>query len=97
MFKAKDKNFKVDVRDILFHLPGHVYWKDKNGVILGCNDEQCKHAGVENSNAVVGKTIFDLLKNKEEAIKIAETDNFVIQTGLVKIVEEYADSSAQSR
>lgn len=46
--------------DIVAILPGHVYWKDKNGVFLGCNLEQARDAGFKTQEEMLGKTDFDM-------------------------------------
>ena len=43
--KQKIENSFKMLEDIIAGMPGHVYWTDKNGVYLGCNDLQAKAAG----------------------------------------------------
>src|SRR5262249_4346608 len=45
---------------ILDHLPGEVYWKDKEGRYLGCNKVIARMAGFERPEDMIGKTDYDL-------------------------------------
>lgn len=47
-------------QDIISILPGHVYWKDKEGVFLGCNMQQAKDAGFNGPQEMVGKSDNDM-------------------------------------
>ncbi|NEP55449.1 MAG: PAS domain S-box protein [Symploca sp. SIO2G7] len=55
------------LRLILDNIPQQVFWKDRNLVFLGCNKNWAQAARVENPEAVVGKTDYDLLPSKEIA------------------------------
>jgi len=81
-------------KDILAHLfrilPGHVYWKDKNGVYGGCNIKQAQSNGLKSPEEIIGKTDFDLFATKEEALVFWNNDQEIMRSGLPKIVEEPA-------
>lgn len=47
--------------------PQFVFWKDKNCVFLGCNDNFANSAGLANKEEIVGKTDYDLPWSKEES------------------------------
>ncbi|OGT43741.1 MAG: hypothetical protein A3F13_08360 [Gammaproteobacteria bacterium RIFCSPHIGHO2_12_FULL_40_19] len=47
--------------EIIAMMPGHVYWKDRNCVLQGCNDLQAKDSGLSSRKMIVGKTAYDLL------------------------------------
>jgi PAS domain S-box-containing protein len=47
-------------RDIINMLPGHVYWKDKEGKFLGCNLEQAIDAGFDSPDEIIGKSDYDM-------------------------------------
>lgn len=68
-------------------MPGHVYWKDKNGVLLGCNDLQAKSAGLSSRHEIVGKTDYDL-PWKEQADALRKIDLAVMKTGIPQTAEE---------
>lgn len=91
-FKAsKRKNIsssdQFELSDLLKSLPGSVYWKDLNGVYLGCNDYMTKIIGLESPDQVIGKTDYDLCWH-EQAGAIRNIDQEVINTGIEKTIEE---------
>ena len=59
--------------------PNHVYWKDINGVYLGCNDGQAISLGLEKGADVVGKTDQELPWLSGPEI-FAKVDQEVIRT-----------------
>jgi PAS domain S-box-containing protein len=58
---------------------GHIYWKDVNGIYLGCNDNQAKTLGYSSSKEIIGKTDFDL-PWKEHAHFLRKIDLEVMQS-----------------
>ncbi|MDF2940681.1 MAG: Sensory box histidine kinase/response regulator [Gammaproteobacteria bacterium] len=68
-------------------MPGHVYWKDRNGIYLGSNKAQADHVKAKYNKEFVGKTTFDLLP-KEVAEKVVQDDLYVMSTGKELSVEE---------
>ncbi len=73
--------------NIVASLPGHIHWVDKEGVILGCNDEQARDVGCTSRLDVIGKTIHDI-QPKDRADKILKNNNEIIKSGLPKTLEE---------
>ncbi len=84
--RASNDQYKIDIESFL-SLPCHVYWKDKKGVILGCNDIQARNVGFKTGDELIGKTDFDLCW-KLEALVYAENDQEVIRTNKSKLIEE---------
>ncbi|MFN7096042.1 MAG: PAS domain-containing protein [Gammaproteobacteria bacterium] len=72
---------------IIDNLPGHIYWTDKNSVILGCNMNQAKYAGFTNKDEMIGKTDYDM-PWKGYAAQIINVNNQVMATKQEIIVEE---------
>ena len=68
-------------------MPGHVYWRDRNGICLGCNDAQYKTLGLISQNDYIGKTVFDFYP-KDIAEMITRNDNQVIESGKPLVTEE---------
>lgn len=58
--KAKEAS-DIYLDNILRILPSCIYWMDKNGCVLGCNEAQAKTFGMT-SDELIGKTIFDVAK-----------------------------------
>ena len=78
-----------DIETLLNDIPGHIYWKDKAGVILGCNLRQAQSSGFSAINEVVGKNNFELME-PEEAKIIRNNDVLVMQYGKPLVIEETA-------
>lgn len=74
----------VYFQNILDVLPENFYWVDKNGVVLGCNNNQAKLFGFNSSNEIVGKTIHDIAKklgwSKEISTAVRNNDLMVMKT-----------------
>lgn len=68
--------------NILAHMPGHVYWLDRNNVYLGCNDIQAKKVLLNSRHDIVGKVTLDLLKNEEQALENDRLNNQIMETGI---------------
>jgi two-component system aerobic respiration control sensor histidine kinase ArcB len=91
--KEEQLNFEnefnaLTIENIIAKMPGHVYWKDTNGIYLGCNDKQVHSLGLHDTSEIIGKIDYDLPWGKKAAKKIIEHDQKIINTGIAKIVEE---------
>jgi two-component system, OmpR family, aerobic respiration control sensor histidine kinase ArcB len=86
--KAEDelKQTTQKLENVLDTIPGHVYWKDKNGAYLGCNNQQAKTFGLSKKE-VIGKTDYELLW-KESADFLRKIDLTVMKSGEAVTVEE---------
>jgi two-component system aerobic respiration control sensor histidine kinase ArcB len=82
------KSKVLSAEAILNALPGHVYWKNVDGVILGCNQQQAISIGFNSPKEVVGKTDFDFPGQEEFAATWVKNDQEIIRTGVAKVVEE---------
>jgi PAS domain S-box-containing protein len=82
---------------VINSIPQTVFWKDKDLVYLGCNENFAKAAGLTNIDDIIGKTDFDLPWPKKEAEAYRADDREVIETNQPKyhIVEpvQQADDS----
>jgi uncharacterized protein with PQ loop repeat len=85
--QVESNNSDLNFQEILMQLPGHIYWKDKNSILLGCNVNNFQDFGLKSLADFVGKTDYDLFR-KEEADRLRLTDEEVMRTGQMKIVEE---------
>lgn len=79
--------FQLDLQAIVNHMPGHVYWQDKNGIILGCNDLQAKAFGFSVSAEAIGKCAYDF-QTKRVARILKKNNLKVIKSGKEILVEE---------
>ncbi|CAL7964396.1 hypothetical protein GAMM_90008 [Gammaproteobacteria bacterium] len=77
----------IPILNIIDTVGGSLYWKNKDGVYLGCNSFAAKFAGFKSPYEVIGKTDIDLLA-KEIAEKFRETDLKIMETEKEEVVEE---------
>ncbi len=75
------------LNNIIALMPGHIYWKNKNGVYLGCNDQQAKTLKLNSGKDIIGKTDHDL-PWKNGAANLIAIDKEVMRTKKIHIVEE---------
>ncbi len=66
--KNETINNGVDLKQIIKDLPGHIYWKNKHGMFLGCNLRQAQICDFNTVDELVGKSDFDLISEKEAKI-----------------------------
>jgi len=64
---------------ILNSVPQSIFWKDREGAFLGCNEPFIRAVGVERADQVIGKTDFDLPWQSEEAEAYRADDREVIE------------------
>ncbi len=79
---------KIALNNMIANMPGHVYWKNKEGVYLGCNNRQAKSLGFSYGSEIIGKTDFDLPWKKEVANLFRENDIRIMESEQTEIVEE---------
>ena len=82
----KKNNITYYLDQVVACTPGSLYWKDRNGHYLGCNEFMVKTAGLNSINAIIGKTDYELWP--ESAKQIIKNDHTVIETGKTMFIEE---------
>ncbi|WP_370086400.1 ATP-binding protein [Ekhidna sp.] len=70
---------------VLKSIPTAIFWKNRESVYLGCNEEFAKDAGVETTKDIIGKTDYDLAWKKEEADFFVKIDQKVMSSGKPEI------------
>ena len=65
---------------VMDNIPQMIFWKDRDSVYLGCNQNFARVAGVGKSENVVGKTDYDLPWRQEESDWFRECDARVMET-----------------
>lgn len=76
------------LKEVLNQIPRHIFWKDRRGVYLGCNQLFASSFNLTPKH-IIGKTDYDLPVKKEDSEKFMEDDLEIIQTGNAKInIEE---------
>ncbi|MGD9152680.1 MAG: PAS domain-containing protein [Gammaproteobacteria bacterium] len=89
--RKKTVDYELSGFDILNQLPCNIYWKDREGVFLGCNKSNWEDFGFESLADFQGKTDHDVL-SEEEADQIRLVDDKVMKSGEHEIVEEHVTS-----
>ncbi len=72
---------------LIANIPGIIYWKDREGRYLGCNNYFVELSGLSSEEEVIGKTDFDLIW-KDQAENYRRHDRFVMSTGEKQTLEE---------
>lgn len=72
---------------IIDSVPASIYWKDKDGLYLGCNNYMAQMAGAKIREDIIGKSDHELPWSKE-APNIRSTDLFVMNSGKSYEAEE---------
>ena len=85
--KNPGPNQKIDFEIVFDQLPGHVYWKDKTGAMVYCNKNNWQAFGLKSLFEFQGKTDYDVFP-KNVADLLWKTDEEVMRTGEIKVVEE---------
>lgn len=87
----KYSNTNVVLEQIIALMPGHVYWKDKNGIYLGCNDKQAHSLGLAKGSDLIGKTDFELPWGYHKAKIFRQNDLKVMKSKQGITIEEIAN------
>jgi len=67
----QEQDSTLQLQTILNNLPGNIFWMDRQGVYLGCNQAQATKLGFEQTSDLAGKTIFDIAKHLNWPAKTA--------------------------
>ncbi len=91
--ELKDTQQKLE--NILNTIPGHVFWKDRNCILLGCNNLQAKNMSFASSKEMIGKSNYDVIHpNQPEELKkaqaeaITKIDLEIMSSGMTHTIEE---------
>ena len=87
LVKKKDVSEMIAwYENIIDAVPGQLYWKDKNGVYLGCNQYMATSYQFKSKSDIIGKT--DHLLWPDYAVLLQENDRRVIEQGITISSEE---------
>jgi PAS domain S-box-containing protein len=70
---------------VLNTFPLFVFWKDRQSVYLGCNQNFAVSAGLDSSSEIVGKTDYEMPWRESDAEKYRSDDRQVITSGKPKL------------
>jgi len=77
--------------NLLNTFPGHVFWMDMSGVILGVNDAQVKDLGFTHKKELIGKNVKEVC-TPEAAAEILKNNQDVFTSQRTVTFEEYNNS-----
>ncbi len=69
---------------VMDNIPQYIFWKDRDCVYMGCNQNFAQIAGLENVEDIIGKTDYDLPWTKEEADYFRKVDKRIMETGIAE-------------
>lgn len=78
-FEERIKKSESMLSLIISTIPQSIFWKDINGVYLGCNNSFAKIAGFKNPLDIIGKTDYELPWSKQESDAYRADDKYVVE------------------
>ncbi len=85
------------LESVLSNIPHGIYWKDRRGVYLGCNDPFAQRFGLASADAIAGKSDAQLGWTDEERALVTARDRHVIDTGEALLDEREILGDASGR
>jgi PAS domain S-box-containing protein len=79
---------QAEIDNILQMVPGCIYWKDINGVYLGCNQAEAELLGLSSPEEMIGKTDYDLPWKETAASVLRETDKRIMKSKVCEDIIE---------
>jgi len=76
------------IQTIINTVPLPLFWKDRQSVFLGCNQQLAQTLGLTSITAIEGKTDFDLSLTEDQAIAYRAGDQRVITSGEAELGRE---------
>lgn len=81
------------LKTIIDTAPIRIFWKDINGVYLGCNNAFLEDAHFDNENDIIGKTDYDMVWESDAEL-YREDDKKVRESGIPQL--NYIESQTQT-
>lgn len=93
--QTPSRTYSVDFEKLVALMPGQVYWKDRDCIIMGCNDRQLQALGLKSKEALIGRTGYDLIwqglsdtERAHLAERHTEIDRNIMASGTAQLFEE---------
>jgi two-component system, cell cycle sensor histidine kinase and response regulator CckA len=78
------------LRGVISHIPCAVFWKGRDSVYLGCNEQLARDHGLSDPVQIVGRNDYDITRDREEAALSRDCDRKVMDSGRpILHLEEY--------
>lgn len=78
--EARRHESEAILKHVLDSIPQAIFWKDRQGVYLGCNAVFARYANLGRTEDAVGRTDFDFSKSKAEAERFRAEDQEIMRT-----------------
>lgn len=89
-------NEQLKISQIIDVVNASIYWRDLNGVFLGCNQYVLDMFGSKEREDIIGKNEYDLLPD-EDALRITKIDQSVMENGYYEGEEAFTLPSGENR
>ncbi|PZO38323.1 MAG: hypothetical protein DCF19_16730 [Pseudanabaena frigida] len=77
------------IQTVVDTVPLSLFWKNRESVYLGCNQQFAKVLGLKSAEEIIGKTDFDLPSTQAEAIAHRADDRHIMESGQARLgIEE---------
>lgn len=93
-FKEEFLQLQNSLNTIIDSIPGTVFWKDKSGVYLGCNEAMVQISNLKAKTNIIGKTDHELWP--KQAQQLLAADEKVISSGETIEAQEEMHISGQN-
>ncbi|MDJ0589853.1 MAG: PhnD/SsuA/transferrin family substrate-binding protein [Pleurocapsa sp. MO_226.B13] len=70
---------------VMDNIPQFIFWKDRNSVYLGCNQNFAQVAGIDRPDNIKGKTDYDLAWKQKEADFFRDCDRRVMESNTAEL------------
>lgn len=70
---------------VLDNIPSYVFWKDRNSIYLGCNQNFADSAGLNTPDEIIGKSDYEMPWSKEESDFFRQIDRQVMDSKMPQI------------
>ena len=70
---------------VLDNIPSYVFWKDRDSIYMGCNQNFATSAGFDSPTDLIGKTDFDMAWSREQSLFFRKIDKAVMDSGKAQI------------
>ena len=81
-YKQIERESQQLLRLVMDNIPQLVFWKDRDSVYQGCNQNGARVVGVDSPDAIIGWTDYDMPWTTEQADWYRECDQRVMTTGI---------------
>ena len=80
---------------VMDNIPQFIFWKDKEGIYLGCNREFAAHAGLEDSSKIVGLSDKQVPWGRADAVEQRAKERKVMADGQAELHSEERHAQPQ--